>query len=289
MAKTMAAPYKAAMTPFRKMQGLGNDFVVFDARKNPVPMTASRARAIADRHFGVGCDTLVLIAPGAGEVDAILRFFNADGGEVESCGNATRCVGRFLMDESGLSQVTLDSKGGRLVCADAGNGLVTVDLGVPGLDWRDIPVTHAVDTNEFSIPLEKGAVSAAAVLMGNPHCILFVDDAERAPVTEQGPKLETHAFFPTRINVEFAQVKDPGHIRMRVWERGVGVTLACGTGASATAVAAARRGLTSRKVEVELDGGKLHLEWRESDGHVLMTGPGVTVFEGQIDLDRYGD
>jgi diaminopimelate epimerase len=289
MAKTMAAPYKAAMTPFRKMQGLGNDFVVFDARKNPIPMTASRARAIADRHFGVGCDTLVLIAPGAGEVDAILRFFNADGGEVESCGNATRCVGRFLMDESGLSQVTLDSKGGRLVCADAGNGLVTVDLGVPGLDWRDIPVTHAVDTNEFSIPLEKGAVSAAAVLMGNPHCILFVDDAERAPVTEQGPKLETHAFFPTRINVEFAQVKDPGHIRMRVWERGVGVTLACGTGASATAVAAARRGLTGRKVEVELDGGTLHLEWRESDGHVLMTGPGVTVFEGQIDLDRYGD
>ncbi|MBN9555476.1 MAG: diaminopimelate epimerase [Alphaproteobacteria bacterium] len=285
----MAAPYKAAMTPFRKMQGLGNDFVVFDVRKNPIPMTASRARAIADRHFGVGCDTLVLIAPGAGEVDAILRFFNADGGEVESCGNATRCVGRFLMDESGLSQVTLDSKGGRLVCADAGNGLVTVDLGVPGLDWRDIPVTHAVDTNEFSIPLEKGAVSAAAVLMGNPHCILFVDDAERAPVTEQGPKLETHAFFPTRINVEFAQVKDPGHIRMRVWERGVGVTLACGTGASATAVAAARRGLTGRKVEVELDGGKLHLEWRESDGHVLMTGPGVTVFEGQIDLDRYGD
>jgi diaminopimelate epimerase len=289
MAKTMGAPYKAAMTPFRKMQGLGNDFVVFDARKNPIPMTTSRARAIADRHFGVGCDTLVLIAPGAGEVDAILRFFNADGGEVESCGNATRCVGRFLMDESGLSQVTLDSKGGRLVCADAGNGLVTVDLGVPGLDWRDIPVTHAVDTNEFSIPLEKGAVSAAAVLMGNPHCILFVDDAERAPVTEQGPKLETHAFFPTRINVEFAQVKDPGHIRMRVWERGVGVTLACGTGASATAVAAARRGLTGRKVEVELDGGKLHLEWRESDGHVLMTGPGVTVFEGQIDLDRYGD
>lgn len=288
MAKTMGAPYNAAMTPFRKMQGLGNDFVVFDARKNPIPMTASRAKAIADRHFGVGCDTLVLIAPGAGEVDAILRFFNADGGEVESCGNATRCVARLLMDESGRPQVALDSKGGLLVCADAGNGLVTVDLGVPGLDWQDIPVTHAVDTNKFSIPLEKGEVSAAAVLMGNPHCILFVDDAERAPVTEQGPKVETHAFFPTRINVEFAQVKDPGHIRMRVWERGVGVTLACGTGASATAVAAARRGLTGRKVEVELDGGKLQLEWRESDGHVLMTGPGVTVFEGRLDLDRHG-
>lgn len=283
----MGAPYNAAMTPFRKMQGLGNDFVVFDARKNPIPMTASRAKAIADRHFGVGCDTLVLITPGAGEVDAILRFFNADGGEVESCGNATRCVARLLMDESGRPQVTLDSKGGRLVCADAGNGLVTVDLGVPGLDWQDIPVTHAVDTNAFSIPLGQGDVTAAAVLMGNPHCILFVEDAERAPVTEQGPKLETHAFFPTRINVEFAQVKDRNHIRMRVWERGVGVTLACGTGASATAVAAARRGLTGRKVEVELDGGKLQLEWRESDGHVLMTGPGVTVFEGRLDLDRH--
>jgi diaminopimelate epimerase len=288
MAKTIGAPYKAAMTPFRKMQGLGNDFVVFDARKNPIPMAASRARAIADRHFGIGCDTLVLITPGTDEVDAILRFFNADGGEVESCGNATRCIGRLLMDESGRPQVTLDSKGGRLVCADAGNGLVTVDLGAPGLDWKDIPVTHPVDTNAFPIPLDRGEVTAAAVLMGNPHCILFVDDAERAPVIEQGPKLETHTFFPNRINVEFAQVKDPGHIRMRVWERGVGVTLACGTGASATAVAAARRGLTGRKVEVELDGGTLQLEWRESDGHVLMTGPGVTVFEGRLDLDRYG-
>jgi diaminopimelate epimerase len=192
------------------------------------------------------------------------------------------------MDESGRPRITLDSKGGRLVCHDAGRGLVSVDLGVPGLDWQDIPVTHAVDTNKFSIPLDQGEVSAAAVLMGNPHCILFVDDAERAPVTEQGPKLETHAFFPTRINVEFAQVKDPGHIRMRVWERGVGVTLACGTGACATAVAAARRGLTGRKVEVELDGGTLQLEWRQSDDHVLMTGPGVTVFQGQLDLERYG-
>ncbi|HEY4275364.1 MAG TPA: diaminopimelate epimerase [Rhizomicrobium sp.] len=276
------------MTPFRKMQGLGNDFVVFDARKNPVPMPASRAKAIADRHFGVGCDTLVLITPGQGDLDAILRFFNADGGEVESCGNATRCVARLLMDESGHSSVRLGSKGGLLVCEDAGQGLVRVDLGVPGLDWKDMPVTHAVDTNQFSIPLDQTEVSAAAVLMGNPHCVLFVEDAERAPVTEQGPKLETHAFFPTRINVEFAQVKDPGHIRMRVWERGVGVTLACGTGACATAVAAARRGLTGRKVEVELDGGKLQLEWRQSDDHVLMTGPGVTVFEGLLDLDRYG-
>jgi len=165
---------------------------------------------------------------------------------------------------------------------------VTVDLGVPGLDWKDIPVTHAVDTNKFLIPLEGTEVTASAVLMGNPHCIQFVEDAERAPVTVQGPKLETHAFFPNRINVEFAQVKDRQHIRMRVWERGVGVTLACGTGACATAVAAVRRGLADRKVEVELDGGKLLLEWRESDSHMLMTGPGTTVFLGQLDLDAYG-
>ncbi|MEP6828754.1 MAG: diaminopimelate epimerase [Rhizomicrobium sp.] len=276
------------MIPFRKMQGLGNDFVVFDAREKPVPMTASRARAIADRHFGVGCDTLVLITPGNERADAVLRFFNADGGEVESCGNATRCVGRLLMDESGRSEIRLDSKGGFLICRDAGNGLVTVDVGIPKLDWQDIPLTHAVDTNTFAIPMEGTEVTASAVLMGNPHCILFVEDAERAPVTEQGPKLETHAFFPTRINVEFAQVKDRRHIRMRVWERGVGITLACGTGACATAVAAVRRGLADRKVEVELDGGKLQLEWRESDNHMLMTGPGTTVFLGQLDLDAYG-
>jgi diaminopimelate epimerase len=261
---------------------------VFDAREKPVPMTASRARAIADRHFGVGCDTLVLITPGNERADAVLRFFNADGGEVESCGNATRCVARLLMDENGSSQVRLDSKGGFLVCSDAGKGLVTVDLGEPKFDWRDIPITHAVDTNQFAVPLDGTEISAAAVLMGNPHCIQFVADAEQAPVTEQGPRLETHPFFPTRINVEFAQVIDRGHIRMRVWERGVGVTLACGTGACATAVAAVRRGLADRKVEVELDGGKLQLEWRESDSHMLMTGPGTTVFLGQLDLDAYG-
>ena len=274
------------MIPFRKMQGLGNDFVVFDARTSAVAMTRSRAKAIADRHFGVGCDTVVLITPGNAGADAVLRFFNADGGEVESCGNATRCIARVLMDESGSSEVRLDSKGGFLVCSDAGKGLVTVDLGVPKFDWRDIPVTHAVDTNQFAIPLDGTEVSAAAVLMGNPHCIQFVADAERAPVTEQGPRLETHPFFPTRINVEFAQVIDRSHIRMRVWERGVGVTLACGTGACATAVAAVRRGLAGRKVELILDGGSLQIEWREEDNHVVMTGPGVTVFRGRVELDR---
>lgn len=193
------------------------------------------------------------------------------------------------MDERGLSRVKLDSPGGMLICGDAGKGLVTVDLGEPKFGWRDIPLSQEMDTETFTIPLEGAQIAAAAVLMGNPHCVLFVEDAERAPVTQLGPRLETHPLFPTRINVEFAQVIDRDHIRMRVWERGVGVTLACGTGACATAVAAARRGLASRKVEVELDGGKLNLEWRESDSHVLMTGPGKTVFLGQLDLDAYGN
>jgi len=276
------------MIPFRKMQGLGNDFVVFDARKKAISMTSSRAKAIADRHFGVGCDTLVLITPGDAQMDARLRFFNADGGEVESCGNATRCVARFLMDERGLARVKLDSKGGMLICSDAGHGLVTVDVGTPKFDWRDIPLAGAAGTDNLSIPLDGKTIAATAVLMGNPHCILFVDDAEHAPLTTLGPKLETHPLFPTRINVEFAQVHDPRHIRMRVWERGVGVTLACGTGACATAVAAMKKGLAERKVEVELDGGKLIVEWREEDSHVLMTGPGKTAFLGEIDLNAYG-
>jgi diaminopimelate epimerase len=275
------------LTPFRKMQGLGNDFVVFDARERAVAMSGTQVRAIADRHFGVGCDTLVLIAPGDAQVDAALRFFNADGGEVESCGNATRCVARVLMDERGLSRVKLLSRGGMLICSDAGKGLVTVDVGIPKLDWNDIPVTQAVDTNKFLLPLEGAQIPVATVLMGNPHCILFVEDAEKAPVTQLGPRIENHPFFPTRINVEFAQVIDRSHIRMRVWERGVGVTLACGTGACATLVAAARRGLTDRKAEVRLDGGSLFIEWREDD-HVMMTGPATLSFVGEIDLKQYG-
>lgn len=287
MAKDISSPYKAPMTPFRKMQGLGNDFVVFDARDRAIPMNGTRARAIADRHFGVGCDTLVLITPGNAQVDASLRFFNADGGEVESCGNATRCVARLLMDERGHSRVKLLSRGGLLVASDAGKGLVTVDVGTPQLEWNEIPLTEAVDTKAFVLPLEGANIPVAAVLMGNPHCILFVEDAAKAPVTQLGPKIERHPLFPDRVNVEFAQIIDRTHIRMRVWERGVGMTLACGTGACATLVAAARCGFSERKAEVQLDGGPLMIEWREDD-HVLMTGPAMTSFLGELDLDRYG-
>ncbi|HWX90379.1 MAG TPA: diaminopimelate epimerase, partial [Rhizomicrobium sp.] len=165
-------------------------------------------------------------------------------------------------------------------------GLVTVDMGAPGLDWKDIPLAEPRDTTQFQFPLEDRTMTASAVSMGNPHCILFVGDAGRAPVAQLGPLIENHALFPSRVNVEFAQVLDQSRIRMRVWERGVGVTLACGTGACATAVSAIRRGLTGRKVELVLDGGSLMIEWREEDGHVLMTGPTAMPFRGRLDLDK---
>jgi diaminopimelate epimerase len=274
------------MVAFRKMQGLGNDFAVFDARTQAISLSAEQARRVADRHFGIGCDTVVLMLPGSATADASLRFFNADGGEVEACGNATRCIARLLMDERGLARVRLDSTGGSVLCSDAGKGLVTVDMGTPGLDWKDIPLSEHKDTTQFQFLLENRAMTASAVSMGNPHCILFVGDAAKAPVAQLGPLIETHPLFPNRVNVEFAQVLDKDRIRMRVWERGVGITLACGTGAAATAVAAHRKGLTNRKVELILDGGSLILEWREEDGHVLMTGPGVTSFTGEVDLGR---
>ncbi len=274
------------MVPFRKMHGLGNDFAVFDARIRAIAITPALARRIADRHFGIGCDTVVLLLPGSANADATLRFFNANGEEIEACGNATRCIGRLLMDERGLARVRLESKGGSLLCSDAGKGLVTVDMGAPRLEWQDIPLAQAMDTMQFQFDLEGRALTASAASMGNPHCILFVGDAENAPVAQIGPLVERHALFPKGVNVEFAQVLDKDRIRMRVWERGVGITLACGTGACATAVSAIRKGLVNRKVEVILDGGSLTLEWREADGHVLMTGPGVTCFTGEIDLDR---
>jgi len=283
MAKTAATPYKARMVPFRKMQGLGNDFAVFDAREKPVALTPAQVTRLADRHFGIGCDTVVLIGPGTDGADASLRFFNADGGESASCGNATRCVARLLMDETGASRVRLVSRGGTLDCADAGDGLVTVDMGQAHLAWNEIPLARETETRAFIFDVDGASVTASAVSMGNPHCVLFVDDAEAAPVARLGPRIETHPLFPARTNVAFAQILGPGRIRMRVWERGVGITLACGTGACGTLVAAARRGLSGRKADLILDGGMLTVEWRD-DGHVLMTGPGVTSFTGAVQL-----
>lgn len=272
------------MTGFLKMHGLGNDFVVLDARREGLALAPALARALADRREGIGCDQVIVIEKARNGADARMRILNADGGEVESCGNAARCVARLLMEEKDTSEAEIETLGGPLHCRDAGHGLVTVDIGAPRLAWRDIPLARALDTEAFPFEAAGRRFTATCVSVGNPHCVLFVDDAEAAPVAELGPLIERDALFPARTNVEFVSVIAPGRLRMRVWERGVGVTRACGTGACAAAVAAARRGLAGRNSEIVLDGGTLAVEWRERDGHVLMTGPTQLSFRGEIDL-----
>ncbi len=279
-----ARAYIPLMTGFRKMHGLGNDFVVFDARKQGLALDAATARAVADRRRGIGCDQVIVIRRGQDGADAFMQVCNCDGTEVEQCGNATRCVARLLMEESGKSAVRIDTLGGPLLCSEAGGGAVTVDWGKARFAWDEVPMAEAADTNRFRLEVDGIAHEASAVSVGNPHVVLFVADAEAAPVTELGPRIETHPMFPARANVEFVSVEDGGRLRMRVWERGVGITQACGSGACAVAAAAHRRGLAGRKVDVVLDGGTLHLEVRESDDHILMTGPSALSFTGDVDL-----
>ncbi|MCA0870341.1 diaminopimelate epimerase [Seohaeicola saemankumensis] len=259
--------------PFMKMHGLGNDFVVIDARVRAVALTPALAQAIAHRHFGVGFDQLAVISPGEG--DAHLTFYNADGSTSAACGNATRCIARHLMDEAGRRDLTLTTDRGTLLARDADDGLTSVNMGQPQTDWRDIPLAEAMDTLE--LPIEGGPTATG---MGNPHCTFFVEDAELIPLAEFGPRYEHHPLYPERTNVQVVHVVGPDHLRMRVWERGVGVTLASGSSSCATAVAAARRGLTGRKVRIDLDGGTLHIDWRD-DG-VWMTGPTMHVFSGHL-------
>ena len=254
---------------FRKMHGLGNDFVVIDHRGGGAPVPAALARAMGDRHRGVGFDQLAVILDDP-DAHAALRFLNADGSEAGACGNATRCVARLLMDEGGTGAVTLRTARGLLRCEDAG-GAVRVDMGAPLLEWSDVPLAEPMDTLALPIPGEPVACS-----MGNPHCTFLVDDAEAADLAAYG-RHETHPLFPERTNVQVASVRG-GRIRARVWERGVGPTLASGSSACAVAVACARRGLTGRRATVELDGGALEIDWRE-DG-VWMTGPTAYAFDG---------
>ncbi|GGO56103.1 diaminopimelate epimerase [Roseovarius pacificus] len=258
---------------FMKMHGLGNDFVVLDGRVRRVDVTPELAVAIADRRLGVGFDQLAVISDGPG--DAHLTFYNADGSTSAACGNATRCIARFLMDESGRDSLRLTTERGELRAVDAGDGLTSVNMGPPQLDWRDIPLAEEMDTLE--LPVEGGPTATG---MGNPHCTFFVEDATAVPLEQFGPRYEHHPLYPERTNVQVASLIAPDHLRMRVWERGVGVTLASGSSSCATAVAAARRGLTGRKVRVDLDGGTLHIDWRE-DG-VWMTGPTMHVFDGVL-------
>ena len=270
------------MIPFTKMHGLGNDFVVLDLRGGGASPNADAARAIADRRRGIGCDQLILIEPAdmAG-ADVRLRFLNSDGSESGACGNGTRCVASRLLTESGAGRLIIETLAGRLEATPAAAGEITVDMGPAPLDLRDIPLAGESDTLHLDIalgPLED----PAAVNMGNPHCIFFVEDAEDIELAVFGPQIEHHPLFPERTNVEVATIIDRGRIRLRVWERGAGITLACGSGACATAVAAVRRSLTDRKVELIMDGGSLTAEWRE-DGHVLLTGPVATSFTGMLD------
>lgn len=275
---------------FVKMNGLGNDFVVVEARGGGFAPTPEAVRAIADRGRGVGCDQLIALEPAAastqGRADAFMRIWNADGEQVGACGNAARCVGALLMQASGRDSATIDTLSGRLHASAADDGAVTVDMGAPRLDWRDIPLAEEMDTR--GIELQVGPIDApllhtpGAVSMGNPHVVFFVADAEAAPVTQVGPLIERHMLFSEGVNVGFAQVQARDRIRLRVWERGAGLTRACGTGACAALVAAHRRGLADRRAVLELDGGALTIDWRESDGHVLMTGPVAVEFTGRL-------
>ena len=267
--------------PFTKMHGLGNDFVVFDARRAPLALDGARVRALADRRTGVGCDQLIVLeAPRNGGTDAYLRFWNQDGGEVAACGNGTRCAARLLLDETGADRVVLETDAGSLAAHEAGAGQVRVDMGPARLDWREIPLARSMDT--LHVPVGAGPLSdAVAVNMGNPHAVFFVEDVEAVPLAEIGPVLETDPLFPEHANIGVAQRLADDRLRLRVWERGVGLTQACGTGACAAAVAGARRGLTGRDVTVVLDGGALGIVWRE-DGHVEMTGPTAASFTGML-------
>lgn len=264
-----------AALPFRKMHGLGNDFVIIDARNRDVAMTAGWAAAIGDRRRGVGYDQLAIFRDDP-DAEAQIEFWNADGSRADACGNATRCIARLLLNESGKAALTLRSGRGFLECVAVGENAVAVNMGQPQLDWRDIPLARDVDINALPV---KGAPGAAG--MGNPHMVFAVPDAEAIDLASVGPDLEHHPLFPERTNVEFCHIIDRSNIRMRVWERGGMITQACGSGACAAAVVLHRQGLSDRQVTLHLDGGALDIDWRE-DG-VWMTGPVAHVFDGVLD------
>jgi len=273
--------------PFIKMHGLGNDFVVLDARENPIELSVTQVQAMADRRTGAGCDQFIVMEPAKdASADVFMRIRNADGNEVEACGNATRCIARIMMDETGKPEVTVETVVGLLHASEGDEGTVTVNMGQARLNWDQIPTVEKCDT--LNMPVTVGPLEApVGVNVGNPHAVYFVDDADTVDLSAAGPHVETHPFFPDRINVEVVSKNDDGSLRMRVWERGVGITQACGTGACATLVAAVRRGLIAgRKADVILDGGPLTIEWLEN-GEILMTGPASLAFSGTFHPSVY--
>ncbi|HLI21192.1 MAG TPA: diaminopimelate epimerase [Stellaceae bacterium] len=264
------------------MHGLGNDFVVIDARAAALSLSESAARAVADRHRGVGCDQILIIEkPRSPSADAFMRIRNADGGEAEACGNGARCVAALLIKKDNREEVVIDTLAGPVTARAAGTDRVAVDMGEPRLGWRDIPLAKECDT--LHVPLSLGPLAdPVCTSMGNPHATFFVADMAMIDIAALGPKLEHDALFPARANIGVAQILSPQKIRVRIWERGDGLTLACGSGACATLVAAARRGLAERRAELVADGGSLDIEWR-ADNHVIMTGAVATSFCGTID------
>lgn len=257
-----------------KMHGLGNDFVVIDSRGHGPVTTPELARAIGHRHFGVGFDQLAEICD-SDEADIKLDFWNSDGSVAQACGNATRCVAQFILSEKNRNEISIKTLRGTLQAKKASNGMISVNMGAPQFDWQDIPLARAVDTEHLPLPGDPVAVG-----IGNPHCVLFVPDVGSVDVAARGAVLERNPLFPQATNVEFAQIRSRSDIRMRVWERGTGITLACGSGACAVAAAGHIRGLTDRLVNIEVDGGWLTLDWRD-DG-IWMTGPTTHVFTAML-------
>lgn len=265
--------------PFTKMHGLGNDFVVLDARENAMPPIGSAiAAALADRHTGIGCDQLILLEPSK-NADFAMRIFNADGGEVEACGNASRAVALLHG-----AKAMVETSGGTICVEPVGHG-ARIDMGIPRFEWDQIPLSYAMDTLTMPVGWD-GLDQPSAVNVGNPHVIFFVEDCGAVPLDLLGPEIEHDPLFPERINVNVATIENRTTIRLRVWERGAGLTKACGTGACATAIAAMRRGLVDREVEVTLPGGTLIIEWDEHD-HIVMTGPATESFRGTFDWGDY--
>ena len=259
---------------FLKMHGLGNDFVIFDARETPLDMDETRARALADRRTGIGCDQLIVLEPSTA-ADVKMRIWNSDGGEVEACGNASRCVATLVGGDC-----TIETDGG-LISGSASDGAATVDMGYPRSSWEEIPLAYPMDTARMPVGWED-LRDPFAVNVGNPHVIFFVEDAAKVPLARLGPEIEQDPLFPERVNVNVASVED-GAIQLRVWERGAGLTQACGTGACATAVAAISRKLVGSPVEVRLPGGSLTIEWTPG-GTIRMSGPAAHAFSGEVEL-----
>lgn len=271
-----------ALRPFRKMHGLGNDFVIFDGRADRLDLSADQARHIARRHCGIGCDQIITLW-NSDKADVFMHIQNADGSEVNACGNATRCVGDIILREKDVDKITIETGAG-LLKASRQNDMITVDMGKPLRGWDEIPLSHEMNVDDLDLTV--GPLSHPVVVnMGNPHVVFFVDNVADIPLSELGPQIENHALFPERVNVSIVENCGNGILRHRVWERGAGITEACGSAACAVIVSASLRNIVDRKATIELDGGCLHMEWDGND-HVQMTGDVTYVYEGRLNLDQ---